>query len=175
MAHLWTTLNESGEWEPIALDADAFSLEGGRARPVPDLLHRGGASLALRRVDHQSGSMWALLVCGAHVMVNGTSVGLGLAALSDRDEIRTPGAPPLFFSTETLAHVTPFPESRPRGFCPRCKQPIAPGTPAVRCPSCSLWYHASDDLGCWTYAPQCSACPQETALDAGYRWTPEEL
>ena len=100
---------------------------------------------------------------------------LGIVALSDRDEIRPADGLPLFFSTETLARVEPFPASGARGFCPRCKQHIEPGTPAVRCPGCSLWYHMSDEFPCWTYAPQCSACPQETALDADFRWTPEDL
>ena len=44
---------------------------------------------------------------------------------------------------------------------------------AVRCPQCGIWYHQHDQLPCWTYAPACGFCPQSTALDAGFAWTPE--
>lgn len=169
-------MNGSGDWMTVALEGDAFTLDAGVVVPVPDLASARGAALALRRVDEPAGTVWALVVGrSANVLVNGVRATLGLVALSDRDEVRADGGQPLFFSTETRAHVSPFPASGPRGFCPRCKQQIEQGTPAVRCPGCNLWYHSSDDLGCWTYAPHCSVCPQETALDAGFRWTPEEL
>lgn len=180
MAHLWKVMSDSGEWTALALDGDAFTLDNETLSRVPELLPTRGASLGLRRVEDPSsptsGALWTLVVGrDARVLVNGSPATLGLLALTDRDEIRLVNARPLFFSTESLAHVTPFAASGPRGFCPRCKQHIEPGTPAVRCPGCSLWYHASDDLPCWTYAPLCSACPQQTALDAGFRWTPEAL
>ena len=162
MAHLWKRMTDSDEWTPIALDGDAFAL--------------ADSSLALRRVEAHPVSTWALLAApGTHVLVNGTPVNLGIIALADRDEIRFANGAPTFFSTEVLAETEPFPASGARGFCPRCKQQIEAATPAVRCPSCGLWHHASDELPCWTYAPQCSACPQATALEAGFRWTPEDL
>jgi hypothetical protein len=103
--------------------------------------------------------------------------------LSDRDELRWPvahdasgAAPhPLFFSTERLAAVAPYPAGDRRGSCPRCKQLLTVGDAAVRCPSCGLWHHATDELPCWTYGEHCAACQQVTSLDAGFQWTPEEL
>ncbi len=180
MAHLWRLMSESGEWTPLPLDGDAFTLDNDGPSRVPELLSARGAPLGLRRVEdparHGGGAAWTLIVGrGAHVLINGSPASLGLVALLDRDELRLARGGPLFFSTETLAQVSPFPASGSRGFCPRCKQPIDAGTPAVRCPGCGLWHHASDDLPCWTYGAQCSACPQETAVDAGFRWTPEEL
>jgi len=145
--------------------------------PLPDpgsLLRRNHRTCAATPGVNPADT-WALL-CGAKqpVRVNGLPVPLGLTVLSDRDEIRLPR---FFarFSTETQAHVEPFPESATRGFCPRCKQRIEAGTPAVCCPSCGLWHHASADLPCWSYAPTCAACVQRTAMDAGFRWTPEDL
>jgi hypothetical protein len=159
MAHLWNP-NGSGEWKLTMLTDDEFALVD--------------ASLMVRRVGKRSDE-WAL-VSSAHqdARVNGIRVMVGLTILSDRDEIRPAGGPTWFFSTETQARVEPFPGSEARGLCPRCQLPIAQGTPAVRCPGCGLWYHQSDEFPCWTYAPQCTACPQPTELDAGFRWTPPE-
>jgi hypothetical protein len=162
MAHFWTT-DEHGEFLPTRVDDD-----GAATRDLD-------ASVCLRRVATTPES-WVLL-CPAEsgARVNGESVPLGLVVLSDRDELRLPGRPPRFFSTETLARVEPFPETLRGGYCPRCKQTIDCGSAAVRCPSCGLWHHASGDLPCWTYAPTCAACAQDTDPDAGFRWTPGEL
>ena len=50
---------------------------------------------------------------------------------------------------------------------------------AVRCPNqrCGAWHHqdAAQSLDCWTYGPTCNLCGRSTQLDAGFRWTPEEL
>jgi hypothetical protein len=71
--------------------------------------------------------------------------------------------------------VSPMPET-PRGMmCPRCRQRIEKETLAVRCPQCGLWHHQSEELPCWTYSSTCAMCPQPSALDAGYQWTPTEL
>ena len=180
MAHVWRMRRGSGEWTPLLLDGDAFALDSDGPAHVPGLLTTQGASLGLRRVEdpaaHGGGTVWMLVVGrSGRVLVNGFPASLGLVALADRDELKLATGDSFFFSTEALAHVAPFPASGAGGFCPRCKQHIDPGTPAVRCPGCGLWHHASGDLPCWTYAAQCSACPHETALDAGFRWTPEEL
>ncbi len=160
MAHLWRERGPDG-WAPTPLVGDRIGL---------------GCSSALRRLGDANGAAWMLLAApAARVLVNGLPLAIGAVVLSDRDEIRLPSGSPLYFSTETLAVVAPFPESGPRGFCPRCKQSIAPGSPAVRCPSCGLYHHSSEDLACWTYGPQCAGCSHDTALDAGFRWTPEDL
>ncbi len=174
MAHVWI-LNSSKEWTPHPLVGDAAVLVGGafrRADDTPSVVE-AQARVLLRRLADPPNS-WALLTSHPRIRVNGAPVPLGLVVLDDRDELRLPELT-AWFSTETQAQVEPFPESATRGFCPRCQQAIAPGSPAVRCPGCGLWHHASDDLPCWTYAPACSACAQETALDAGFRWTPEDL
>jgi hypothetical protein len=173
MAHLWM-LDSSAAWAVAALDDEAgpFALGDGLVRrheadsPVPPVL--------LRRLAPPLAA-WAL-VCGERsgVRVNGSPVPVGLAVLADRDEIRLPGFTG-WFSTELQARIEPFPEAARRGFCPRCKRAIDAGAPAVRCPACGLWHHASDDFPCWTYAPSCGGCPHPTALDAGFRWSPEDL
>lgn len=154
MAHLWTS-SDSGDWTPTPLDADAE------------------ARFPLRRLIGPPDG-WALISGDPTVRVNGSPLPLGIALLDDRDEISLPDRT-VWFSTETQPQVEPFPESDARGFCPRCKLPIESASPSVRCPACGLWHHASDTLPCWTYAPTCTACAQETALDAGFRWTPEDL
>lgn len=178
MAHLWLT--DKDEWAVLPLDGAAFVIGGGRVRRTSDLLSLATAQspVGIRRVADSWGTRWALVAApGARVSVNGMPTNLGLAVLADRDEIRIPGYPPFFFSSEVLAHVEPFPEADSHGLCPRCKKPIAAGCLAVRCPSCGLWYHQSDAerLPCWTYATHCAACSHPTALDGGFRWTPEGL
>jgi hypothetical protein len=93
----------------------------------------------------------------------------------DRDEILLHGVGRCYFSTETLARIEPLSEESATGCCPRCKQGMTAGEPAVRCPGCGVWHHQSDELPCWTYAERCAICGGSTALDAGFSWTPEEL
>jgi hypothetical protein len=178
MAHLW--LMNKDEWAVLSLDGDAFVIGNGKVRRVADLLSMVTEQLpvGIRRLTDSSSAQWALVAApGARVSVNGMPAHLGLAVLADRDEIRIPGDPPFFFSTEVLAHVEPFPEADAHGLCPRCKKSISTGCPAVRCPNCGLWYHQSDAdcLPCWTYATHCAACSHATALDNGFRWSPEGL
>lgn len=177
MAHLWRVA-DAGDWEPWELDSPLLAL-GREARPRAIDSIAGaddGVLVVLRRAPASRDGEWLLLAeADASVHVNGLPVPHGIAALADRDEIRLPEGLRVFFSTERLAHVTPYPHDAPRGFCPRCKQPLQSGGAAVRCPGCGLWHHASTELPCWTYADHCAAgCPQPTALDAGFRWTPED-
>ncbi len=158
MAHLWT-LDSSNAWRASQLE-DRFDL--------PD----GASVLVLTSADAQDA--WTLLTASRDLRLNGAPVRAGIAVLEDRDEIRLPSLA-AWFSTETPARVEPFPDSIARGVCPRCKQTIAAGSPAVRCPGCHLWHHQSEELPCWTYAPTCAGCAHETALDAGLRWSPEDL
>ena len=177
MAHLWN-FSESGGWTPLALGSASFAIVDGQPVRVSDLT--SGATepppLAIRHVGDGDNISWILITRpGATVRVNGVAAALGIVALADRDEIRAVDGSVLFFSNETLARVEPLPASVVGGFCPRCKQRIAADEPAVRCPACGLWHHESEAMPCWTYGPHCAACSQETALDAGFRWTPEEL
>lgn len=165
MAHLW--LHEAsgdgagkstpGGWSPVVLEGDS--------RVVP-------SAQLLRRTSAERGS-WVLVGPPA-VRVNGNPLDVGIRVLRDRDELLAGGVR-TFFSTEALAAVVPFPQSEMPTFCARCKLAIASGAPAVRCPQCGVWHHQSEELPCWTYAPRCALCDQPTALDAGFRWVPEEL
>ena len=200
MAHIWTRLNV-GEWQPVPLAADAYVLTIAGPAPlaaarvpqaadrslldvVPDAPARAAETVLLRRVSAANDETWALLAGpSARPLVNGLPTPHGIVILSDRDEIRRPSpsdpsgpsADPIFFSTERLATVTPYPAGSRRGSCPRCKQPLTAGDTAVRCPGCGLWHHATDALPCWTYGERCAACQQLTSLDAGFQWTPEDL
>lgn len=174
MAHLWVFDSEN-EWVARLLAGDAVVLAdavGPEALTAQPAAEAAARVLLHRTVDPPNS--WAVLTTEPRLRVNGLPVPLGLAVLEDRDEIRVPGMS-AWFSTELLAQIEPFPESATRGHCPRCKQAIDAATLAVRCPLCGLWHHQSDELPCWEYAPTCAACAQDTALDAGFRWTPEGL
>jgi len=146
------------------------------ARPVGDDSLEGGVVLR-RFTPAEAPERWLLLAPPrAGVWTNGHRVSTGLRQLRDRDEIRLRGAQPVFFSTEELPRVTPFPGSERASHCPRCREAIVPGSPAVRCPSCHTYHHeAPPARGCWSYAPTCSLCEQGTALNGDYQWRPEEL
>jgi len=112
---------------------------------------------------------------GQTVRVNGWTLTAGLRVLADKDEIKVGVNTPVFFSTESVAQIEIFPGSDREIFCPRCTLPIEAGKPVVRCPKCHIIHHQDDEeLGCWTYGPGCAVCSQPTAMDAGFRWTPEE-
>jgi len=190
MAHIWTRVDK-GEWHPVALVDDEYvlaqELRRADSKPFdrePTAPQTNPDTVLLRRTASVGEDRWALLPGPlARPLVNGLPVPLGLVVLADRDEIRWRAATDsaiapaglFFFSTERLARVGPYPPDPRRGSCPRCKQALTPGDPAVRCPGCGLWHHATEALPCWTYGEQCAACPQPTSLDAGFRWTPEDL
>lgn len=178
MAHLWSWSDDS-QWQAFPLNGDRWALSAtGAPEPLPpgDITGDDGRLVVLRRAPGPHDERWLLMASErASVLVNGLPMAHGIAALVDRDEIRVPPLVPAFFSTERAAHVAPYPADGPRGFCPRCKRPLAAGDPAVRCPGCGLWHHALDHRPCWTHSDRCAACPHPTALDAGFQWTPEEL
>ena len=91
------------------------------------------------------------------------------------DEIQTSASGSIFFSSEIRAAVEPFPGGETPIHCPRCKLAIERETPAVRCPACFLWHHESSEYPCWTYSEHCAMCDQPTDLEAGFRFTPEDL
>jgi hypothetical protein len=107
--------------------------------------------------------------------INGQPLVLGIRALRDRDEISIAGQR-CFFSMEEFARVVLFPGLAQPACCPRCKQKVEVGDLAVACPHCRAWHHQSEKFPCWTYDSTCALCQlQNTALDAGYAWTPERL
>lgn len=179
MAHLWIPEQQAvGNGEPTWNEWALLPLEGGAVALGPDEgrpARRGGAALLVRSRS-AAGEVWfAMCATPAGVHLNGVPLPAGIRALTERDELRVDGWGRVFFSIERLARVEPFPGSERPVRCPRCKLEIAAGAPAVRCPQCTVWHHQSDEFLCWTYAEHCALCPQMTALDAGYRWTPEGL
>jgi hypothetical protein len=175
MAVLWAP-DADGQWAALPLD-DATSLD--LSATPPRRLSRGpraaGPAAPVVLVP-ASGTSWAL-VWGPErrIRINGIPQAAGLRVLEDRDEIRIAGVGSVFFSTESLARVEPFPGADRPVPCARSKIPIEKGTPAVKCPRCGVWYLMTDDAPAWTYDAHCAFCPQPTALSAGFQWTPEEL
>ena len=173
MAHFWLRTEARG-LAVMPLPGESYLLTGDPARPV--VRHDGdppaGAAAVLRHVADQ----WLLAAAeGAPVRLNGLPLALGLRALMDKDEVCIGRAGRLWFSTERLAAVEPFPGAAQPVFCPRCKTEIKKGTLAVRCPGCGIWHHEDGGLKCRTYAPRCAVCDQPTELGQSYRWTPEGL
>ncbi len=158
----------------MLLGGEDALLTGDDARPVvrPNGTDERGPGQV--RLTRSSGGQWALLCAGARVAVNGVPLELGLRVLRERDEIRI-GRSYLFFSEEEQAGVVSFPRDRERLRCARCRQWIEPEDMAVACPGCGLWHHQGDKYACWIYEPTCAGCDQPTSLDAGLRWTPEDL
>ena len=182
MAHLWVE-ETAGEWAVIRLESSSVPLavlsDTARTAPRgrwPQRVSPGGVRATLRRAEGPTLHGWYLVAAPADaIWINGLRLISGMRALVDRDEIRLAAGAVGFFSTEVLACVTPMVASERPTVCPRCRQDVVADTPAVRCPACALWHHQADALPCWTYAPTCALCPQPSALNAGYRWTPEDL
>jgi len=187
-------------WAVLALERDRYRISARSPRFSPQLegrtsraprapqvtLDRGGRparkGVALLRVDagedpagRSARRTWVVVAgADARLRLNGQPVPVGLAALSHRDELRLDGAAPLFFSTERQATVAAYPgEDEPR--CPRCAQPVGCAELSVRCPGCGVLHHQLPDRQCWGFAPSCSLCEQPTDLEAGLRWSPQEL
>jgi hypothetical protein len=178
MSHFWLA-NASGGWgiHSLAGESCLAASAGPNASFSPPAAGPGLDEIRIVPPDAAGGSAaWALLAgLEVSVRVNGLPLVLGIHALRDRDEISLAGQR-YFFSTEELALVTPFPGLAQPACCPRCKQKVEVGEPAVACPHCRAWHHQSDEFPCWTYEPTCALCQlQSTALDAGYSWTPDTL
>lgn len=157
------SLRTAGALEPAGADSGAWAT-----------LLDGAAWLAPVKASGRE-TLWALLLhAEARVLHNGQPVSAGLRLLAHRDALALEGQEPLFFSTEEAASVEPL-AGPDQVVCPRCRDAVAPGEPAVRCPACGVVHHETGERNCWTYAAACALCPQPTALDAGLQWTPEGL
>lgn len=178
MAHLWIE-EYPGDWAVILLESSRVDLttlrKSARGATRERTRARTRAAYLLRDAARERAAWHLLARPEIAISINGLPLLGGLRVLDDRDEIRLAGDDALFFSTEELARVVPTPITDKPMMCPRCRQRVEPGTLAVCCPDCRLWYHQSDALPCWTYAPTCALCPQPTPLDTGFRWTPMEL
>jgi uncharacterized protein YbaR (Trm112 family) len=177
MAHLWVK-NGSELWAVLPLEADAFVLTTNPPKPVRNLpgASESVSKVVLLRQLRAEEISWVLVSgCERDVRINGVQLALGVQRVADRDEINIEGLGTLYFSTESLARIEPFPGAAQDLYCPRCKQAIESGSAAVKCPQCRTWYHQTEELPCWSYSETCALCPQTTDLKAGFRWTPEEL
>lgn len=193
MAQLWMKDRQSapGAWVAVPLTGASLALNGvslsPRAAPAADGEATPIPSVRLLAIEEAEGQphQWALLADrGAELHVNGLRLPAALAVLRDRDQIRAVDGATVFFSTETLPVMEPFAGADHAVICPRCKQPISKGDPAVRCPGCGIWHHQSEEKPCWLgYVADgegfnsCALCDYSVALfpDADFRWTPEEL
>ena len=175
MAHLWFR-GDVDIWSAMPLDGRPVDVSVCPPRALADGFRLGGDALAaVLRARAGDSPVWALLeAVGGEVRGNGFPAVAGMRVLQDRDEIRAPAREPLFFSTETFARVEEFPGSERAVYCGRCRQAMEKGQMAVHCPQCGIWYHQTENLPCWTYAPTCAFCPHATALDAAYQWIPED-
>jgi hypothetical protein len=167
VAQIWFR-DEAKTWKPVGLVEGPLELGAGEA----------GSGVAVCRA-HGNGAAGAwVLVCGPKrsTRLNGLLLHTGIRVLADRDEIKVDTDPPVFFSTEELARAETFAGGDREIKCPRCKKPVQDGAQVVRCPVCQLTYHHSEnkERDCWGYAAAC-ACGHSTAMDAGYRWTPQDM
>jgi hypothetical protein len=187
MAHLWLENADGIAWAVLPLAGITYDLSEQRCSAVEELgssRDYGAASVLLVRRNTGPQEQWLLLARKrANVQVNGSPLVLGVRLLCDRDEIALRADDPCatfrcFFSTERLAQAVAYPGGNGGAIrCPRCKQPIDEGQMAVQCPnpSCGAWHHQEAALPCWTYSVTCALCDRPTQLDAGFRWTPEDL
>jgi hypothetical protein len=176
MSHFWVPVgNASGEgvardeWRVAPLEETAYGID---AAGAPSRAASSPAAPA-RVLSRAAGGAWVLFASD-DVRVNAEAVVCGMRVLRDRDEVRV-GAHRSFYSDEELPRVVAFSAAEhPPVDCVRCRQPLRAGDLAVRCP-CLVWYHQSADLPCYEYTDRCGVCGGRTALDAGFRWSPEGL
>jgi hypothetical protein len=190
MAHIWIQQPEGTDWGIFQLTAAVYGIVDrlltalGDSGCGPD--DHGPPAMLVRRTCGSLERWFLLARKGAHIRVNGEPVVLGARLLCDRDEIifHDNGAEAVlhgFFSTERRGEAIVFAgeEDGNEVHCPRCQDRIRNGQTAIRCPNpdCGVLHHQDEPSGllCWTYAGTCALCSQATALDAGYKWTPEEL
>jgi len=176
---LWINEGEA-VWVDHPLDADFVTLAPGSpvrlvVGGVPSF---GSGPMLARGRDARGSEGWIILdESASRTRINGAPMPVGARVLADRDAIALGDGCTVFFSSERLAQVVPFPDEDDRTCCIRCKLPLEPGTPAVRCPApgCGFWHHQYDDTLCWTYTESCAGCGHPTAFEAGFQWSPSEL
>ena len=167
-------------WASYPLETGLVQLTPDGPVPLPIPIGWGGMAgplLVESRVG-QDTEQWLLLSTpGNRVSVNGSPVSIGARLLRDRDAISLGNGKMFFFSAERIAQVEPYPGKDDHTCCVRCKLPLEPAAPVVRCPApdCGFFHHQSKDRPCWTYAEGCANCGHPTSFEAGYQWSPAEL
>ncbi len=177
MAHIWLQ-TENREWTAHPLRDIESSFKALLCRVpehAPPVKSAPSDARLLKTVTDNQDSWMIIAGHGSGISINGIPLFHGIRTLRDRDEIRWSPDGFVFFSSEELAAVVDFPQSDRKIICPRCKQEIGPGTPAVLCPGCKIYYHQSEQLPCYTYAENCGTCTRKTSLGSGYEWTPEQM
>ena len=183
MAQLFFRCEEAGGWGVIRAGASPLVLSTANGRAIA-MGGQDGAQLSRTMAGQEAAEQWVLTGGGQKpVYVNGERVVTGVCVLRDRDEILY-GVSRVFFSTERLPQVQPFPGAEQPIACARCRQVVVAGSLTVQCAgaNCGLWFHQTEELPCWTgYSSQrfktCAMCDCPAVLypDADFRWTPEGL
>jgi hypothetical protein len=177
MAQLFL-LDAESRWAVLPLAAPGVLLTADGPEPAGPARTAEEASAELIPLA-PDGKEWALLGSAVACHVNGEPLNHHLKALSHMDEIRVTGKR-YFFSDEKLVRKQPFPQAAKAPICPRCQLPIQQGQNSVVCPVCGTAYHEIEPgetdgpRQCWTYG-KCLFDSTPGVLDAGFRWTPEEL
>jgi hypothetical protein len=175
MSQLWMREDDLS-WGVLSLEDRAVRLDLRPLRRVHGGLRKRGLDSRVVMFPRDPGHPedWILLAGDRQpVRVNGFPLHTGLRLLQHRDRIRIGSEDPVWFSTERLAHVEPFPGSVRPTRCARTKIELTPEAPAVCCPECGTWYAQSDQQPGWTYGDSCVMCRHPTDLTAGFRWIPE--
>lgn len=170
MAAIWTHLPD--EWGVMQLTEGHAVLRDDACAPVARADGNDGPNESALLVHRKNGNS-PLLLCAAdsNVLVNGSPT-FGIRILADRDEVRV-GRQQFYFSAERVVRPEPF--AGPDGTrCARCGIAILKETLAAQC-GCGLWFHESQDSGCFLYADRCCGCESPTAIDAGFCWSPDGL
>jgi hypothetical protein len=180
MAHFWIPklIDARSCWGALPLGGSAYEFidVDPFVRRVELPAATAGGEMLLRANGDAATAQWLLVdPPGDKLWVNGREVLLGAHLLADRDEMRFPNGRRLFFCTERLPRVIPFPGAAHEIFCSRCRNPIVKDSLAVECPGCASWSHQTGDLPCWNYpgTNHCALCDQSNDPDAGFRWAPE--
>ncbi len=172
MAHLF--INGTTDWLVAPLEQPLYALGAGSEPLLPAGSAAASATAAAILCRASDAARWALLPRrSAGVRVNGRAVIGGLRLLRDKDEIVINDTR-LFFSTERLQRVEPYPDLGRPSVCPRCRTRLEVSLPAVCCPGCGSWCHARPERPCWTYDRTCPVCSYPTDIDT-YTWTPAAL
>jgi hypothetical protein len=125
-----------------------------------------GPGAAIASAREPMGDTWVVIADpGFRTLVNGRVSHTGLHVLRGGDEIRTHDGARYVFSNEHRAEPVAFPGADRAVRCGRCTTELEPGTPSVRCPGCSSWYHEQADFNCWSSVPFCQVCGHRTAAD----------
>ncbi len=154
----------------LTRDFEAIALSPGEV-PQP-------GNMVLQQVSYNSAdTVWTLVPgrSSPQIFINGSVLDVHIIILQDRDYIGD-GRVGMYISLETLPQVKAFTTGDDKTYCVRCKTEVKDGDKAVTCPGCLLVYHEDVEIGlnCFTYSNTC-VHGHPTAMNAGYKWNPDNL